>query len=91
MAAYRACQPALVMLSNAIYPALDPQAPAVLSSKIIHGVLRGKLGFAGVTISDSLAAPGVAGPATAVRQQRPGSTSCSTATRTCRGARTQSS
>ncbi len=72
MAAYRACQPALVMLSNAIYPALDPQAPAVLSSKIIHGVLRGKLGFAGVTISDTLAAPGVAGPATAVRAAKAG-------------------
>jgi beta-N-acetylhexosaminidase len=72
MAAYRACRPDLVMLSNAVYPALDPKLPAVLSSKIIQGLLRSALHFRGVTISDTLAAPGVAGHATAVRAAKAG-------------------
>ncbi|HEX5925773.1 MAG TPA: glycoside hydrolase family 3 N-terminal domain-containing protein [Baekduia sp.] len=72
LAAYRACHPALVMLSNAVYPALDPQAPAVLSSKIIQDLLRGRLHFTGVTISDTLAAPGVASPTTALRAAKAG-------------------
>jgi beta-N-acetylhexosaminidase len=70
--AYRSCQPALVMLSNAIYPALDRDAPAVLSSKIIRGLLRGQLGFRGVTISDTLSAPAVASSSTAVRAAKAG-------------------
>jgi beta-N-acetylhexosaminidase len=72
LAAYKTCQPKLVMLSNAVYPALDPAAPAVLSSKIIGGLLRGQLGFTGVTISDTLSAPGVASPSTAVRAAKAG-------------------
>jgi beta-N-acetylhexosaminidase len=43
----------VVMLSTAIYPALDARA-AAWSRPIIHGLLRGTLGFAGVTITDSL-------------------------------------
>jgi beta-N-acetylhexosaminidase len=46
----------LVMLANALYPALDPRWPASLSRTIVHGELRGRLGFAGVTISDDLEA-----------------------------------
>jgi beta-N-acetylhexosaminidase len=46
----------LVMASWAIYPALDPTYPAGLSSTIIQGELRGRLGFTGVTITDSLGA-----------------------------------
>ncbi|MEP6642815.1 MAG: glycoside hydrolase family 3 N-terminal domain-containing protein, partial [Gaiellales bacterium] len=52
----------LVMLSTAIYPALDWRA-AAWSPPIIKGLLRGKLGFSGVTITDSL------GGAAAVRHQ----------------------
>jgi beta-N-acetylhexosaminidase len=49
----------LVMVSNAGYTALDPSgAPAVLSRPIVTGLLRGALGFRGVTISDALEAPG---------------------------------
>jgi beta-N-acetylhexosaminidase len=44
----------LVMVSWATYPALDRTRPAGLSSRVIRGELRGRLGFAGVTISDSL-------------------------------------
>jgi beta-N-acetylhexosaminidase len=43
----------LVMLSTAVYPALDWRA-AAWSPPIIDGLLRNTLGFVGVTISDSL-------------------------------------
>jgi beta-N-acetylhexosaminidase len=49
----------LVMVSNAGYRAYDPSGlPAVLSRRIVAGLLRGKLGFHGVVISDALGAPG---------------------------------
>lgn len=43
----------VVMLSTAVYPALDRRA-AAWSPPIIHGLLRRTLGFAGVTATDSL-------------------------------------
>jgi beta-N-acetylhexosaminidase len=43
----------IVMLSTAVYPALDWRA-AAWSPPIITGLLRGSLGFSGVTITDSL-------------------------------------
>lgn len=46
----------LVMLSNAIYPALDPRRPATLSRRIATGELRGHAGFRGVSITDDLEA-----------------------------------
>jgi beta-N-acetylhexosaminidase len=46
----------LVMLSWAIYPALDPTRPAGLSSVVIRQELRGRLKYRGVTITDSLEA-----------------------------------
>jgi beta-N-acetylhexosaminidase len=46
----------LVMVSWAIYPALDPDLPAGLSSAIVQGQLRQRLGFQGVTITDALEA-----------------------------------
>jgi beta-N-acetylhexosaminidase len=49
----------LVMVSNAGYTAFDRSGvPAVLSRPIVTGLLRGRLGFRGVTISDALEAPG---------------------------------
>jgi beta-N-acetylhexosaminidase len=51
----------LVMVSNAAYRALDPSGlPAVLSPRIVAGLLRETLGFGGVVITDTLAAPGPA-------------------------------
>jgi beta-N-acetylhexosaminidase len=48
----------LVMVNTAIYPRLDAsRAPAAFSTSIINGILRGQLGFKGVTVTDSLAAP----------------------------------
>jgi len=46
----------LVMLSWAIYPALDASNPAGLSSTIISQELRSRNGFTGVTITDALEA-----------------------------------
>ena len=49
----------LVMLSSAIYPALDPDSPAFGSPAIADELLRGELGFEGVTITDDLGAGAV--------------------------------
>ena len=46
----------LVMVSWAKYSALAPNTPAGLSSKIVNGELRQRLGFTGVTITDALEA-----------------------------------
>ncbi|MHA6757714.1 glycoside hydrolase family 3 N-terminal domain-containing protein [Streptacidiphilus sp. PAMC 29251] len=43
-----------VMASLATYTRIDPAHPAVFSSTLLHGVLRGTLGFQGVVISDDL-------------------------------------
>ncbi len=42
------------MTSHAIYPALDPGYPGTLSNKIVTGLLRKKVGFEGLTITDDL-------------------------------------
>ena len=66
---------AMVMLSTAIYPALS-EKPAALSRPIATGELRNRLGFKGVSISDSLgsvSARAVGGPAkTALAAARAG-------------------
>jgi beta-N-acetylhexosaminidase len=49
----------LVMLATAIYPALSPR-PAAFSRRIVTGELRHRLGFRGVTITDSLGSAAVA-------------------------------
>jgi len=46
----------LVMVSWAVYPALDASRPAGLSPAVINGELRQRLGFTGVTITDGLEA-----------------------------------
>ena len=46
----------LVMLSWAVYPALARSTPAGLSSAVVNGELRDRLGFRGVTITDALEA-----------------------------------
>jgi len=46
----------LVMVSWAVYPALDPRRPAGLSARVVGGELRQWLGFTGVTITDALEA-----------------------------------
>jgi beta-N-acetylhexosaminidase len=46
----------LVMVSWAVYPALDPNLPAGLSPTVIGQELRGRNNFTGVTITDALEA-----------------------------------
>jgi beta-N-acetylhexosaminidase len=50
----------MVMLSWAVYPALDPARPAGLSPVVVQGELRQRLGFTGVTITDALEAAALA-------------------------------
>jgi beta-N-acetylhexosaminidase len=46
----------LIMVSWAIYPALDAVFPAGLSPAVVQGELRGHLGYRGVTITDAIEA-----------------------------------
>jgi beta-N-acetylhexosaminidase len=46
----------LIMVSWAVYPALDASLPAGLSPTVIGGELRGRLGYQGVTITDAIEA-----------------------------------
>ncbi|MFE6865780.1 glycoside hydrolase family 3 N-terminal domain-containing protein [Kitasatospora sp. NPDC057692] len=50
----------LVMASWAVYPALDAYRPAGLSRAVVHGELRERLGFRGVTVTDALEATALA-------------------------------
>lgn len=44
----------LIMTAHVVYKALDPENPATLSTKILTGILREKLGFSGAIITDAL-------------------------------------
>ncbi len=46
----------LVMVGSAAYPALGPNGPAALQPEIAQGLLRDRLGFDGVSITDDLQA-----------------------------------
>ena len=47
-----------VMVSTAVYPAVDPQ-PAAFASRWVTDELRGRLGFRGVSMTDDLGTPAV--------------------------------
>jgi beta-N-acetylhexosaminidase len=49
----------LVMVSSAVYPALDGEHIAAQSPVVIQTLLRGQLGFKGVAVTDSLEAAAV--------------------------------
>lgn len=44
----------MVMVSNALYTSLDDKNPACFSSKIQNDLLRNKLGFKGIVVTDDL-------------------------------------
>ena len=46
----------LIMVGSAAYPALGPNGPAALQQEIATGLLRDRLGFEGVSITDDLQA-----------------------------------
>ena len=59
-----------VMTAHVVYPALDPARPATFSPAIVHDLLRTRLGFEGVCITDALEMKGAAegrGPAEIAR------------------------
>jgi len=58
----------LIMVSWAVYPALDPYRPAGLSPVVVQGELRQRLGFQGVTITDALEAGALRGYGTIARR-----------------------
>jgi beta-N-acetylhexosaminidase len=43
-----------IMTSHAIYPALDPERPATLSSAVLKDLLREKMAFDGLILTDDL-------------------------------------
>jgi len=45
---------ASVMTSHVVVSAIDPERPATFSPVVLGGVLRGRLGFTGVIVSDAL-------------------------------------
>jgi len=45
---------AALMTAHVVYPALDPSEPATFSAPILHDLLRRRLGFDGVVVSDDL-------------------------------------
>ncbi len=44
----------MIMTAHVVFAALDGTVPATLSEKVITGLLRGKLGYRGVIVSDDL-------------------------------------
>lgn len=44
----------MLMTAHVVFAALDPSRPATLSDQVITGLLRGKLGYRGVIVSDDL-------------------------------------
>ena len=44
-----------LMTAHIVYPTLDPDRPATLSPTIIRGIIRGRIGFQGVLVTDDLA------------------------------------
>lgn len=54
-----------MMTAHLLYEALDPIHPATLSAEIITGIIRGRIGFRGLLVSDDLAMHALTGePAT---------------------------
>lgn len=51
--------PAMIMSTDVLMPAIDPNLPAELSPKAINGLLRNQLGYNGVVITDGLYMEGI--------------------------------
>jgi beta-N-acetylhexosaminidase len=50
-----------VMVGHLVVPAVDPRAPATLSPAVVGGLLRERMGFGGLVVSDALEMGAVAG------------------------------
>lgn len=57
------------MSAHIVYPVWDPALPATLSPAVIRAIIRGRMGFRGVLVSDDLAMKALSGsPAELARQ-----------------------
>ncbi len=54
---------ASVMTTHLLHAALDPDAPATFSARVVRGLLRDELGFEGAVIADDLVMGGAVHPA----------------------------
>jgi beta-N-acetylhexosaminidase len=52
-------QPGMIMVTTVFAPAYDSRNPAMLSSTLVDGVLRGQLGYSGVIVTDALDGQGL--------------------------------
>ena len=50
-----------MMTAHIVYTALDPHVPATLSAKVIETIIRGRIGFEGVLVTDDLAMKALSG------------------------------
>lgn len=50
-----------MMSAHIVYEALDPHLPATLSSMVIETIIRGRIGFEGVLVTDDLAMKALSG------------------------------
>jgi beta-N-acetylhexosaminidase len=55
----------MIMTAHVVFAAIDPDVPATLSPAAITGLLRGKLGYRGVIVSDDLDMKAIHDPAAA--------------------------
>jgi len=51
----------MIMTAHVVFAGLDPARPATLSEQVVTGLLRGKLGYRGVIVSDDLDMRAIAG------------------------------
>jgi beta-N-acetylhexosaminidase len=51
----------MIMTAHVVFAALDPARPATLSEQVVTGLLRDKLGYRGVIVSDDLDMRAIAG------------------------------
>lgn len=56
-----AAQVAMIMTAHVVFPDLDPDLPATMSRRIMHGLLREELGYGGVIVSDDMEMKAVRG------------------------------
>ena len=51
----------IAMTAHVVYEAIDPRRPATVSPRILHGVVRGEIGFEGLLITDDLSMSALSG------------------------------
>jgi beta-N-acetylhexosaminidase len=52
----------IAMTAHVVYEAVDPKRPATTSSRLVHHIIRGEIGFRGLLMSDDLSMQALKGP-----------------------------